>query len=489
MTKQIFKFALTALFITAAFASIEVQEQEIGMFGNTPSRNMVSEEVNLPTEWDISSGENVLWSQPVGSQAYGGAVVANGRVYVGTNNEGQRDPAIEGDKGIVMVFDANTGDFIWQMVHDKLTTGRVNDWPLQGVCSTAFMEGDRIYYVSNQAHVVCLDANGFKDGENDGPFTDEKFTSEFSGDVIWSYDMISELDVFPHNLATGSPLIVGDTLFTVTSNGVDEGHINIPSPFSPDFIALNKHTGELLWESAIVGEEVLHGAWANPTYAKINGHAQVIFPGGNGVIYSLDAETGDLVWKFDCNPKNADWILGGRGTRNNILSTPVFYDNKVYIGVGQDPEHGEAPGNFWVIDATGKGDVTDTHVVWHRGNDDFYRTMSTAAIHDGIVYISSLSGFLYALDAKTGEEFWVYDTLAAVWGSPFVADGKVYLGDEDGDIVVLKAGRTMEVLGEQNMRAAVYSTPAVRQETMYVLTRNRLWALKKGASFQPNQDN
>ena len=86
MTKQRFKFALTALFITAAFTSIEVQEQEIGMFGNTPSRNMVSEEVNLPTEWDISSGKNVLWSQPVGSQAYGGAVVANGRVYVGTND-------------------------------------------------------------------------------------------------------------------------------------------------------------------------------------------------------------------------------------------------------------------------------------------------------------------------------------------------------------------------------------------------------------------
>ena len=471
--------------LLAAVGVLSASPQEVSMFGNTPSRNMVSDETGLPDEWNSASGKNVLWSQPVGSQAYGGAVVANDRVYVGTNNEGQRDPAIDGDKGVVMVFDADTGEFLWQMVHDKLATGRVNDWPLQGVCSTAYMEDDRIYYVSNRASVICLDAEGFKDGENDGPFTDEADAGKLAGDVIWSYDMIEELDVFPHNLATGSPVVVDDVLYTVTSNGVDEGHVNIPSPSSPNFIALNKNTGKLIWESTIVGESLLHGSWANPAYGVINGRAQVIFPGGNGIIYSLDAETGDLIWKFDCNPEDSEWILGGRGTRNNILATPVIYDNKAYIGVGQDPEHGEAPGHFWAIDATGAGDVTNTHVVWHRGGDDFYRTMSTAAIQDGILYISSLSGFLHALDAQTGEEFWTYDTFAAVWGSPFAADGKVYLGDEDGDVAVLLAGRELELLGEYNMGASVYSTPVVRNSTMYILTRNRLWALKEGAQSKP----
>ena len=456
------------------------------MFGNTPSRNMTSDATGLPAAWDADSGVNVLWSQPVGSQAYGGPVVANGRVIVGTNNEGERDPNIEGDRGVVMAFAAGTGDFLWQMVHPKLTTGRVNDWPLQGVCSTAFIDGDRIYYVSNQAHVVCLDANAFSDGENDGPFTEEADTSESAGDIIWSYDMIGELDVFPHNLATGSPLIVGDTLFTVTSNGVDEGHVNIPSPFSPNFIALDTNTGELRWENAIVGENVLHGSWTNPAYAEINGRAQVIFPGGNGVIYSLDAATGDVLWQFDCNPQDSEWVLGGRGTRNSILSTPVVYQNRVYIGVGQDPEHGEAPGHFWAIDATGAGDVTDTHAVWHRRGEDFYRTMSTAAIRDGVLYIPSLSGFLHALDPETGEEFWTYDAFAAVWGSPFVADGKVYLGDEDGDVAVLRAGRELELLDEINMGAAVYSTPVAGNDgALYILTRNRLWALKDGASSPP----
>ena len=473
-------FALTALTAPAAPAAA----QETAMFGNTPERNMVSDETGVVSEWDASTGRNVLWSQPVGSQAYGGPVVANGRVYVGTNNEGRRDPAIDGDKGVVMAFEATGGDFLWQMVHPKLSSGRVNDWPLQGICSTAFMEGDRIWYVSNEAHIVCLDAKGLADG-NEGPFMDEEQTGGQNGDIIWSYDMIGELDVFPHNLATGSPLIVGDVLFTVTSNGVDEGHVNIPSPFSPAFIALDKNTGELLWESNPVGEEVLHGAWTNPTYGVVDGRAQVIFPGGNGVIYSLDPETGDLLWEFDCNPKDSEWILGGRGTRNNILSTPVVYDNKVYIGVGQDPEHGEAPGHLWVIDATGRGDVTDTHVVWHRGGEDFYRTMSTAAIADGVLYISSLSGFLHALDAQTGEEFWTYDTFAAVWGSPFVADGKVFLGDEDGDVAVLRAGRELELLGEYNLGAAVYCTPVVRDGVLYVLTRNRIWAFQEGAQGDP----
>jgi len=484
---RVTSFVITSLLVTG-MAGPALGQNEVGMFGNTPSRNMASEETGVPDNWDPGSGANILWTQPVGSQAYGGPVVANGKVYVGTNNEGVRNPAHDGDKGVLMAFDAATGDFVWQMVHDKLSAGRVNDWPLQGICSTAFAQGDRVWYVSNQAHVVCLDVEGLANG-NDGPFTGETGTGPTDGDVIWSYDMISELDVFPHNLATGSPLVVGDSLYTITSNGVDEGHVNIPSPFSPHIIALDKNTGELLWENTDVGEGVLHGSWTNPAYAEIDGQAQIIVPGGNGIIYALNAETGEEIWRFDCNPKDAEWALGGRGTRNNILSTPVVYDDRVYIGVGQDPEHGEAPGHFYVIDATGSGDVTDTHKIWSRDGEDFYRTMSTAAIADGVLYISSLSGFLHALDAETGEEFWTYDTFAAVWGSPFIVDGKVIMGDEDGDVVVLRAGEEMELLGEINMGASVYSTPVVRNGVMYILTRNRIWAVKDGAQSNPIGNN
>ncbi len=459
---------------------------EVAMFGGDPSRNMADDAKGLPTKFDPDSGLNVKWVATLGSQSYGGPTIAGGKVYVGTNNEGKRNAKLTGDRGVLIAFDTADGKFLWQAAYPKLSAGRVNDWPLQGICSTPVVEGDRVYYVSNRAEVVCADTEGFLDKENDGPVADEAEKSEIDQDVIWSYDMIKELDVFPHNLAAGNPLIVGDILYTVTANGVDEGHINIPSPTAPSFVALDKKTGKLLWENSLPGEKILHGQWSNASYGVIKGRPQVIYAGGNGWLYSLDPKTGKLLWSFDCNPKEAVWKIGGAGTRNYIISTPVIWDDKVYIGVGQDPEHGEGVGHLWVVDATGEGDVTGKAVVWHRGGEDFHRTLSTAAIDkDGILYMSDLSGHLYALDAKTGELYWKHDVFAAIWGSPFVADGKVYLGDEDGDVVVLKAGKKKEVLHEVNMGSSVYSTPVAKDGVLYVMTRSKLFAIQEGAGKKP----
>ncbi len=477
LPRPILGLALLSLATGLVYAA---QEVERAMFGNTPSRNMVSDDKGLPEKWDPKTGLNVKWVVEVGSQSYAGPVLAGGKVFVGTNNEGLKNPAIQGDKGVVMAFRAEDGEFLWQLVHDKLPSGRVNDWPLQGVCSTPFIEGDRLWYISNRAEVVCADTEGFRDGENDGPFTKETVTGEAAGDVIWSFDMMSELDVFPHNLAAGSPLVVGDLIFTVTGNGVDEGHVNIPAPFAPSFIALDKTTGKLAWQDASPGDKILHGSWSNPAYGVMGGKPQVIFPGGDGWVYSFEPKTGKLIWKFDCNPKDSVWILGGAGTRNNIISTPVVWQDRVYISVGQDPEHGEGEGHLWAIDATQTGDVTDKAAVWHRGGEDFHRTISTVAIADGVLYAADLSGFLYALDPDTGQHFWTYDTFAAVWGSPFVADGKVYLGDEDGDVAVLRAGKEMKLLAEINLGSAVYTTPVAKDGVLYILTRNKLFALKDG---------
>jgi outer membrane protein assembly factor BamB len=453
---------------------------ETTMWGGSPSRNMISTETNLPGEWDANTGQNIKWSVALGSQTYGGPLVVGGKVFVGTNNQAERNPKHQGDRGVVMAFNRDDGAFLWQIAHPKLPAGRVNDWPQQGVCSTPYAEGDRLYYISNRAEVVCLDTEGFLDDENDGPTTDEEGSSTIDADIIWKYDMIAELDAFPHNLATSSPLGVGELIFALTSNGVDEGHVHVPAPFAPSFIALNKHTGELVWDSDLPGDQILHGQWANPSYGEAGGRAQVIFPGGDGWVYALAPETGELIWKFDCNPKDSVWELGGRGTRNNLVSTPVFHDGKVYIAVGQDPEHGEGEGHLYAIDASGKGDITETGRVWHFGGEDYNRTISTVAIDDGLLYAADLSGFVYCLDALTGEHHWTHDTLAAIWGSPFVADGKVYIGDEDGDVDVLKAGTTLEVLYETNMGSAVYTTPVARDGVLYIATRNTLFAIEQG---------
>jgi outer membrane protein assembly factor BamB len=481
MTKSA-RCLVTLLFLGAAVPALA----ETAMFGGDPSRNMADDAKGLPATFDPENGHNIKWVTALGSQSYGGPVVAGGKIFVGTNNEALKNPKLTGDRGVLMALDVADGKLLWQAAYPKLPAGRVNDWPLQGICSAPAVDGDRLYYVSNRAEVICADTEGFLDKENDGPVTDEAEKSDIDQDAIWSYDMIAELDVFPHNLAAGNPLIVDDILFTVTANGVDEGHINIPSPTAPSFIALDKKTGKLLWENGLPGEKILHGQWSNAAYGVVKGRPQVVFAGGNGWLYSFEPKTGKLLWSFDCNPADAVWKIGGAGTRNYIISTPVIWDDKVYIGVGQDPEHGEGIGHLWAVNATLDGDITGKGVVWHRGGEDFHRTLSTVAIDgDGILYAADLTGHLHALDARSGEHFWMHDVFAAIWGSPFVADGKVYLGDEDGDVVVLRAGKKKELLHEVNMGSSVYSTPVAKDGVLYVMTRSKLWAIQEGAGKKP----
>jgi outer membrane protein assembly factor BamB len=153
-------------------------------------------------------------------------------------------------------------------------------------------------------------------------------------------------------------------------------------------------------------------------------------------------------------------------------------DGIVYIANGQDPEHGEGTGHLYAIDPTRRGDITESGRIWYY--DKIRRSISTAAVHDGIVYYADFSGFLHALDAKTGKPYWVHDMFAAVWGSAIVIGDKVYLGDEDGDITVLQAGRELKVLHELNMGSSVYSTPVPGGDMLFVSSRNRLFALRDG---------
>ena len=460
------------------------------LWGGTPTRNMVNlVETGIAKEWDVKTGKNIKWKAALGSQSYGNPVIVDGRIFVGTNNEGNRNPDIKGDKGNIMCFAEEDGKFLWQAVHDKLPAGRVNDWPLQGICSSPVVEGNRLYYVSNRCELVCADVEGFLDGAtieeaNDGPYKVEKYKSKIDGDFIWVLDMMEELTVFPHNLATSSPLIGGDYVFVITSNGVDEGHIDIPSPAAPSFIAVDKKTGEVIWENDAPGKNILHGQWSSPAYGTIGGAPQVICAGGDGWLYSFKPETGDILWKFDCNPKGAKWELYGNGTKNAIIATPAIHNDRVFIAVGQDPEHGIGDGHLYRINPVGKsGDISADGADWHYGGKSFKRTMSTVAVKDGLVYAADLAGFLHCLDEKTGAPYWKFDTFAAVWGSPTVIDGKVYIGDEDGDVVVLKEGKKLELLTKtedgMSMRNAVLTTPVAVNGVLYIVNKTTLFAIEE----------
>ena len=320
----------------------------------------------------------------------------------------------------------------------------------------------------------------------------------------------------------------------MTSNGVNEDHLNVPAPQAPSFIKVDKANGKVLWQdnspsAALLvpqkgnaaeedffkqlvnrGELIQHGQWANPSYAVVDGAPQVIFPGGDGWIYSFDP-AGKLIWRFDCNPKDAKYELKGKGTRSDFIGTPVVYKDRVYIGIGQDPEHRTGVGHLWCIDMKKKGDVSpelvvnnavfppvtkpnpNSALVWHYGgviqdpalakkmkrNYYFGRTMSTCAIHEGLVYVAELARLLHCLDADTGKVYWEFDTEADIWSSPYYADGKVYLGNDDGNCFVFEHGKKLKKLAENDMGGRVRATPVAAGDTLYVMTENKLYAVKK----------
>jgi outer membrane protein assembly factor BamB len=457
--------------LISSVAVIPLVSQDWPMWGGTPQRNMVSAMKNLPDAWDVRSGKNIKWKATIGSTSNGNPVVAGGRIFLGTNNANPRNPEITGDKGVLICLRESDGKFLWQAVSDKLESGSDNDWEEQGVCSSPAVEGNRLYYVNNRGELVCLDTEGFADGRNDGPFQEEVHRGPGDADIIWKLDMPKQLGVVQLFMASTSPVVWEDLVFLETSNGRDSSDEKVIAPKAPSFLAVNKESGRIVWQSSAPGAGILHGQWASPAVAQIGGTSQVFFPGGDGWLYGFNARTGETIWKFDMNPKDAVWPK----TRNYGVSTPVFSGGRIFISTGQDPDHPNGAGQVYSIDPAQPGDITQSGRVWSY--DKVGRSISTAAVADGLVYVADLKGLLHCLDAKTGKPYWAYDTLAPVWGSPLVADGKVYIGDQDGDVAVLKAGTEMQKISEIDMAGSVYSTPVPANGVLYIMTPSALYAI------------
>jgi len=454
------------------------------LFGGTPSRNMVNPtDKGIPIDWSIEPGKekNILWQADLGTKTYGGPIVARGKVYVGTNNKKPRDKKLVDSKGaplnmsVLMAFDEETGKFLWQNAHPIPEEEVFNEVKDLGLFSTPAVDGDRIYYVLPDCVVVCAHAD--------------------TGKVLWQYDMRKEFKVMPFHCGNCSPLVVGERVFVVTGNGTDEEG-KVAKPDAPSFIALTKK-GELAWKSSLPGKNVIEGQWSNPAYGVINGKPQVIFPGGDAVIYSFEPETGKLIWKFNCHPKQARKSVDA--IENYIVATPVIHDNKVFVGMGMYPDNPRAnkSGYFLCIDAAKTGDVSlgskDSALVWAYGGiieprpkqgraAIFSRTISTCAIYDGLVYIPEETGYMNCLDAKTGKSQWVHDFKTTIWGSSYYVDGHVYVGTEDGEIVIFQAGNKLKIVAKIDMDEGLNGTPVVAGGVLFVATRTKLYAIARKKS-------
>ena len=371
----------------------------------------------------MNTTQNVKWVARLGTQTYGNPTIANGRVYIGTNDDGLQDPRVRPNRGgLVMCLDEATGKLLWQLIVPRFQTNLPEfnfDNMGLGVCSSPTVDGDRVYVVTNRCEVVCLDVHGLANG-NHGPFTDEgRFIAgpgrppvalqPTDADIVWKVDVIHDLNVWCQDAANCSVLVYGDFLYACTSNGVDRSHVRVPRPLAPSLIVLDKKTGRFVaGDDERIGTRLFHGQWSSPSLGVVNGKPQVFFGGGDGVLYAFEPLTSmpkepvklKKIWSYDCNPPQYKVVNGRklayfdgdvrkhRGNNNDgtcigfseIIGTPVFYKNRVYVTTGQDPSHGRGVGMLTCIDATKCGDVTAHTVRVGQGLVVSHRPQSFVAV-------------------------------------------------------------------------------------------------------------
>jgi outer membrane protein assembly factor BamB len=431
--------------------------------------------VNPPVDWNTKTGHNIVWSVELGHETFGRPVVAADAVYVGTDNTRRLNPDYKEEAGVLVAFRAKDGKFLWQDVAPRVERG-LREFLLPSTTSTPYVDGNRLYYVTSECQLRCLDTDGFRDGENDGPYRDEVLQDDAAADIVWELDMVGRLGVFPHEATNSEVLPVGDLLIVSTSNGQNEGHTRVPSPRAPSLIAVDKRSGEVVWRAVGAGAQVLHGAWSSPVAADVNGRIQVLFGGGDGWLRSYDAASGHEVWRFDGNPKDARWLpRPGVLSRSSIIASPVFADGRVFIAMGQSPGHGNGPSLIHAISPNGQGDVTSSRLLWT--SRDVGRVVGTPIARDGLLYVGDLGGTIHCLDAATGAQVWKHETNEAIWGSLLLAGDRLYVGNVEGTITVLRAGGRKQVLGQIEMDAPIYSAPALVGDALYLATANRLFLI------------
>jgi outer membrane protein assembly factor BamB len=468
-------------------------------WGQAWSRNLVSAETNLPDCFDPATGQNIRWRIPLGTETHATPVIANGRVLIGTNNEKPRDPRHVGDRSVLLCLDEKQGHLLWQLVVPKLTNSIYWDWPHAGICSPATVESNRVYLVSNRGEVLCLDLFGMTNG-NDGPFRDEARHAVPAGtppvevtaadaDILWAFDYIQQCGVRQHDQAHGSPLVYGRFLYVNTSNGVDDSHVKIASPDAPSLIVLDKATGQLVaTDNEHIGPRIFHSTWSSPALAVVQGKPQIIFCGGDGVVYAFEplaagaAPPAKLkkVWQFDCDPTAPKEAVHRYNSNrkegpSNIKSLPVFANNRLYVTVGGDLWWGKNEAWLKCIDATQTGDITRTGQLWSYPLKR--HCMSTPAIHNGLVFVGDSGHCLHCVDAETGQPYWTEDVTGEIWASPLVADGKVYFATRTGEVLVFAESKQKQLLHRIKLDSPISGTPVAANGVLYITTMKQLYAV------------
>jgi len=414
-----------------------------------PWASGVAEGQNLPDEWNGKTGQNILWHTPIPGLAHSSPIVWGNRVFVtsaiSSDPKASFRPGLYGDgdaskdrsrhRWMLYALDKQTGKVLWDRVA---------------------YEGEPL----EKRHIKATYANSTP--ATDGRIVVAWFGSQgvyaydINGKFLWKVDL-GRLDFGAYDVPTyewgsaSSPIIWKDLVILQCDTQTDSF-----------IIALNANTGETVWKTD--RDEI--PSWGTPTVATTSTGEELIANASN-FIRGYDPRTGKELWRL------------GRSSKITA-PTPIFSGDILVVVSGRGPER-----PIFVVKAGARGDLTlpegktssDT-VMWSRTGRGSY--MPTPLIYNGILYVLSNNGTFDAYNLKTGEE--IYRQRLPTVGSgfsasPVASDGKIYLSNEDGEILVVSAGEKFNHIATNSMGELLMATPALSDGVMYVRSAASLFAI------------
>jgi len=418
---------LLAIAITSSVVSLHAENWP---HWRGPSHNGISTEKNLPIKWSATGTENIVWKLPMPALSGSTPIIWGDRIFLSV-----ADPLPDaGDKPNLHLWavDKVKGTILWQK-------------PLGG--------GNRMQRKQNQSSPSPV-----TDGTGVWVMTGTGILKafDFSGKELWARDIQADYGPFGLNWGYGSsPLLHGDSLYVQVLHGM---RTDDPSYL----LRIHKTTGKTTWRAERPTNASMESpdSYTTPALLKVGTAEEIVVTGGD-VVTGHDPATGKELWRADgLNPTN--------NPNYRIVASPVVYGDLIIAPTRERP--------MLALKAGGRGDVTKSHVLWSFDAGPDVPTPVTDGTH---VYSVNDRGIMFCLEARTGKEIYGRQRLrpGTYSGSPVLADGKIYITNEDGVTSVVKAGPEFQLLAENEFDDYSLSSPAISGGTMYFRTTKFLWAI------------
>jgi outer membrane protein assembly factor BamB len=409
-----------------------------------PERDGISLERNLPTNWS-PAGQNLAWKAPFGGRS--APIVLGDRVYL-QNTAGKGE--LEQER--LMSFDANSGKLLWEHRFNVY----LSDVPPHRV-GWASPVGDPA-----TGNVYAFGVGGNLMGLNR------------DGKVLWERSLGEDFGLLTtHGGRTVSPIIDGD-LVIVSGVTFQWGQ---HARGAHRFMAFDKKTGQTVWLSA-PGGRPYDTTYAPPIIANVNGTRLLIQGASDGVVYAIKPQTGEPVWKYE---------ISKRGLNTGV----VVHGTDAILTHSEENLDSNEMGMIVAVYAGSKGEIKKEQIKWRTYG--WQGGFSSPVLDGDRLYQLDNGANLAAFDVNTGKELWLKNLGTVQKGSPVLADGKLYVGTENGKFYILKPGATgceildEDQLGTEALPEPIIGSPAISNGRVYVVSDSNLYAIGRKATATAHQ--